>query len=231
MRLKKYSIFIFLMFFIFMSCSKYKISYKEAYKLKQLGDVESLKESLNKFNDSIRYATMALHGKFEALKVLGLKLIQMEMYLEAAKYFDEAKKIEPTDAKVHYFLGLCYANYAKIEKEPSVRRSYINKAEASYLSGIEADAEHAINFYALGILYGFLKEDTENGIKYLRQSLAKEKRNTDALFAIANLHYRRGEEQAAISYYQKIMNYEDPDSPKWQKASENIKEIRLTGQY
>lgn len=215
-------------FLFFISCQpRYKQEYKDAYSLKNKGDLASLEAALIKFNDAIRYAIMATDGKFETLKALGIKLIQAEMFLEAAKYFEEARLVQPTSGNTYYYLGLCYANHARIEQDIATRNSYIEKAENTYLAGIVVAPSDPVLHYSLGILIGFLKENPNEGVKHVVYALQLEPRNLKAIFAAGNLYYQMGKIHIAAEYYRKILEMAETDSEEYIKAQDNLNLIKI----
>ena len=204
--------FLFLMLFIFNCQKQYQKDYQLGYEYLSKGEIEDLEKAINKFDRSIAYALMSLDGKTEALKALGHKLSQAKMYLKAAEAFEKARKIQPTDETIYYYLGLCYANYAQIQIDKNEKKKYISLAENTYLSGEKVNPKDEAILYALGLLYGFLKSEPKLGIKYLKKSVSLEARNVKALFALANLHYQIGNLKPARDYYLEILNHVNKDS-------------------
>ena len=218
-------VYFFLPFIIVAACTEepYKKNYREAYDHLSHKEVEDIEQALDQFNEVIVYTLKALDGKSSALRALGHKLIQAKMYLEAAECFEKARKIEPTNANIYYYLGLCYANYARITQNPREKKKYLHLAEETYLSGREANPSNASIFYALGILYGFLKADPKKGIQYLDHSLSLEEQNVKCMFALGNLQYRIGNTVSAERHYKNILDLVEKDSQYVERVRENLK--------
>lgn len=216
-----------LFFFLLYSCQKdYQEDYQAAYDHLSKGEIKDIEKAIDDFDKVILYTMMALDGKSDALRALGHKLVQAEMYLEAANAFEKAREIDPKNVNICYYLGLCYANYAQIEENPPRKKKYIDLAEAAYLSGEKINSENSIILYSLGLLYGFLKADTKMGIKYLRKAVLLEPNNIQVLFALANLHYQMGNIKPARDYYFEILNHVEDDSEYAVNVKKNLETIK-----
>ncbi len=209
--------------FVFSCLRNEQKIYQEAVNFLLKEDIKSLNQAVKKYDETIRYTLLALDGKYKAYKVLGMKLLEHKMYLEASKAFNLARKIDPTGPNIHYYLGLCYANYAEVIFDE--RRKYIDLAEKAYQAGLKQDKNNAIIYYALGVLTGFLKKDLDEGIRLLEIAKTKEPNDLSILFACANLYYQKGFKEIARGYYQKIMQIAPKKSEKWQKAKSNLEDL------
>ena len=226
---KKPVFLIFLLTLILMTfnCQKqYQKDYESGYEYLSKGEIKDLEKAIDKFNQSITYTIMALDGKTEALKALGHKLSQAKMYLKAAEAFEQAKKIQPTDVTIYYYMGLCYANYAQIQEGKNEKRKYISLAENTYLSGEKINPKDESILYALGVLYGFFKKEPKLGIKYLKKSILIKPKNVKVLFALANLHYQIGNIKPAQDFYLEILNHVKKDSDYALKVKKNLEIIK-----
>jgi len=212
---------------ISLTCSKpYKKEYKEAVPLRMNDDIPSLEKALKKYNKAIFYAILAMDGKYDTLKALGIKLIQAEMYLEAAKYLEEARALQPGQENIYYYLGLCYANYARITAHREEKERYISLAEKTYMSGLNVKENSPALLYAAGLLYGFIKNEPEKGIQFLSRAAAGDPRDVQTHFALGNLYYQTGNTGAALVHYQKILELAPKDTEQWLKAQENLELMR-----
>ena len=211
--------------FLLVNCSNapYKKAYREAVSFNSREEYKTINKAIKKYNDVIRYTLYAIEGKFEAHKAMGIKLLQSEMYLEAAKSFEQAKLLKPTDSNLHYYLGLSYANYSRLALQN--KEKYLKLAEDAYQIGLNLNAKNTIIYYALGVLNGFIKGELDRGIEYLEVAKKQEPMDVNTLFALANLYFQKGNLSQAKELYQSITKITPEKSAKWLKAKQNIEQM------
>jgi tetratricopeptide (TPR) repeat protein len=263
-----FRIFLFIIiYFLFTgSCTKdFDKSIKKAYEYKRTGsrlgvtdietkeDIANLEKALKEFDKAILASIRATDGKLDTLKMIAKKYTQLKMYLEAAKYLEEARKIAPTDINTLYYLGLNYANYSEYAPDKKEKKIYIKKAENIYSTAINAEKpvasmevgeikKYARIYYAYGIFSGIIKGDVQEGIRLLKLSkkrfadlfsiteTQKHMRQSEeyirTLFAIGNLYFRAGNLAQASDQYKEIIEISEPKSAAREQATKNLSQIK-----
>ena len=210
----------------FVACQKeYQRTYKHAATLVVKEDIPSLNAAIKEYDKAIRYTLLSLNGKEKALRALGVKLLEHQMYHEAIKAFEAAILLLPSSSILHYYLGLSYANAAKLDAKQNKQTQLIKQAEASYRMALEIDETHTIVHYALGVFLGFIKKDLRAGIQSLEVAKQQEPNHLETLFALGNLYYQAGQYVRSKQAYETIVEQTPPKSPKHKKAIENMKRI------
>ena len=217
-------------FFLLSSCNNKKKEYKTLYAeaktlLEEQEDIVAVESAIKKYEELIAYTMMALDGKYHALKILGIELIQQKKYLKAIGIFEQMKKIKPEKATPYYYIGLCYGNHAKLQQLENTPKNEINLAEKNLLIAKKlAPADANIDF-ALGILYGFIKKDLNLGLQYLQQAKQTNPKDLQTLFGLANLHLQTNNKAKAIALYKKIITLADKNPQKKKQAQENLDQL------
>ena len=215
-----------LIIFSLINCSKkYEIFYKKGLKYQTKKDIKSLKKAVQNYDKAITTAVFAFNQKQEALTVLGIKLSELKMYLEAIKYLKKALTIYPGNNKALYYLGLTYGNYANTFSKYSKKNESYLEAEKYLLRGLASGGEKIKYYKVLALLYGIKMNNIKKGIKYINMSLNIYKNDISALFIKANLLYRNKQKQAARQVYLYILTITKKGSSDWKNAKRNVEKI------
>ena len=232
-----FSFFFFLSLFLLNSCNKKETEYQALYKQaktlsKEMNDIPSMEIAIKKYEELIAYTMMALDGKYYGLKVMGIELIEQRKYLKAIEIFEKMKQIKPEEAVPYYYLGLCYGNYVNLNNHniQGVKSNLkeVTLAEQNLLTAQKLSKGDMSVDFALGILYGFVKNNIELGLEYLEIANEKKPKDTQTLFALANLHVQQNEKERAIALYREIIDLSNSKSKTkvLQKAQKNIDELQ-----
>ena len=218
--------FILITVFFFTTCTdKTEIAYKQAYKLYSKKQIESLEQAINQFDDIINYSLMAMSGKVDALQALGHKYTQAEMYLQAAKCFEEVVKIAPNSFQSWYFAGLNYANYAKYVRVQKEKDAFYQKSLNYYLTAEQIAPNNASILYGLGLLYGLFLNDYKKAVYYLKKSKNIDQANLSTRFTLAKVYYLNNNNLMAEKEYQSIMDIAEQNSEQFINAKKNLSQI------
>lgn len=116
--------------------------------------VEALRQELRSLDQSLTELVSRVQRRGSLYRALGLELLQIQAFGEAAKAFGEALQVSPESGSLHYYRGLALANQAKREVEPGTQAGLYAQARRSYELALELNREFPDAVYAWGILVG-----------------------------------------------------------------------------
>jgi len=132
------------------------------------------------------------------LSLLGRIQFAQRRYAEAIATLEQAAKLAPTDAGVHF-----YAGQAWMKTEQGTER-----ALAHFKRSLELDANRASTYYWLGSLYFHLKHDYRIAMQYLEQAVGRSPDMEAAHQMLIQAYKRSGEDEKAtgqLRRYQEIV--------------------------
>ena len=199
--------------------------YREGTRLRLSDDLEEVRASIKKYDESIRLVLLSLEGKYEAWKGYGIKLMEHRMYGEAAEAFEAAIGLRGTDSNVYYYLGLAYANKAIGMRDAVEKKRLIRLAKESYGRALDLDGKNTVVHYALGVLHGFVEGDILAGIRSMEVAHQQEPRDVEILFGLGRLYYESGRLNESADQYRSIVELAPKKSDTHQKALDNLRRI------
>ena len=192
---------------------------------------EELQEAIKKYQDRV-YDMQLAQGQIGIwYKMLGTRYLDSKMYGEALKCFQKAIELYPDNQNLFYWVGVCAGYMAKASLDfeatgatTSQRYNYLRLAESAYLRAIELDERYGRALYGLAIIYIYELGEVEKGIPYLERFLDIEKRNTDAMFRLAEAYYLNYDFDKAADLYDRIIS-QTKDEKKKALAEQNKKTV------
>ncbi len=160
---------------------------------------------------------------------LGRKYIENKNWTPGINSLKKAVEYGSSGARVHYLLGVAYANRGN---ELSDEKD-ITLAENHYRRAIAINDKMLDARYGLSILYFYVKKDYEKAIELAKEIINRDKNYYRARFALARFYYEKEEPAKSLSVYEDL--YSDlsskQDSPKIdelrKKCKENISRLML----
>ncbi len=192
---------------------------------------EELQEAIKKYQDRV-YDMQLAQGQIGIwYKMLGTRYLDSKMYGEALKCFQKAIELYPDNQNLFYWVGVCAGYMAKASLDfeatgatTSQRYNYLRLAESAYRRAIELDERYGRALYGLAIIYIYEMGEVEKGIPYLERFLNIEKRNTDAMFRLAEAYYLNYDFDKAADLYDRIIS-QTKDEKKRALAEQNKKTV------
>ncbi|MHB8500629.1 MAG: tetratricopeptide repeat protein [Candidatus Acidiferrales bacterium] len=132
------------------------------------------------------------------LSLLGRIQLVQRRYPEAIATLEQAAKLAPADAGVHF-----YAGQAWMKTDQGTER-----ALEHFKRSLELDPEHASTYYWLGSLYFHRKHDYRIAIQYLEQAVGRSPDMEAAYQMLIQSYKRLGEDEMAagqLRRYQEIV--------------------------
>jgi tetratricopeptide (TPR) repeat protein len=173
------------------------------------------------FKKDITSATQAGRAGY-AYEKLGAGYLQNGDWTPAIHSFEKAVEYGRSGARVHYNLGIAYANRARSLDSAAD----IKSAEAHYRRALEIRPGMADAAYGLAILTYYLKKDPAGGIAMARSIAATDPKYYQARFALGRFYYEKGDPASALGVYENL--YEDlnrePDSPRIKELRKNCQD-------
>jgi tetratricopeptide (TPR) repeat protein len=190
--------------------------------------IEGLKSAIATYEDRIQ-AVLNDAGKAGIYwKLLAVRFMDKAMYGEALEALERAIDYFPEDASLFYRAGISASIVAKSSLDfagtgrNAERERLLSFAEEAHRRSIALDGTYGRPLYALGVLYVFELDRSEEAIPLLTRYLELESRDVDAMFVLARAYYVTGEYQKAVDLYDRIIAT-SRDDLKRQEAEANKK--------
>ncbi len=132
------------------------------------------------------------------LSLLGRIQLAQRRYPEAIATLEQAAKLAPTDAGVHF-----YAGQAWMKTEQGTER-----ALEHFKRSLELDASRASTYYWLGSLYFYRKHDYRTATQYLEQAVGRSPDMEAAHQMLIQAYKRLGEDEKAsdqLRHYREVV--------------------------
>ncbi|MDX2172830.1 MAG: OmpA family protein [Bacteroidota bacterium] len=115
-----------------------------------------------------------------------------------------------------FFILVTLCSFSSLNKflrnaEKETEKGNIKEAKVWYLKALEKDPENYNANLGFGILLSEVIEDYTGALPYLNKALSKSQANPvgDLLFALGKSYQNEGDYEKAISFFEKLKNYED----------------------
>jgi tetratricopeptide (TPR) repeat protein len=172
--------------------------------------VEELKAAIKEYEKRIeRYVNdTAQTGMY--WKLLASRLSDRGLHGEALEALGNAAYYLPVDPSVQYNTGLSAGIMAKSShafpgRENREKEEYFSLAEKAFLRAIELDDRYLSPRYALGVLYVFELDRSEDAIPHLKRYLEISRNDVDTMFVLARAYYVTRDYKAAVDLYDRII--------------------------
>jgi tetratricopeptide (TPR) repeat protein len=180
--------------------------------------IEGLKKAIATYEDRIE-AGVSDAGKAGIYwKLLAVRYMDKAMYGEALDALQQAIAYFPEDASLFYRAGISASIVAKsaldfgMTGRNAERDRLLAFAEDAHLRAISLEGNYARPLYALGVLYVFELDRSDEAIPLLTRYLELESKDADAMFVLARAYYVAGEYQQAVDLYDRILTITRDDA-------------------
>ncbi len=187
--------------------------------------IAELKKGIARYSAEVERQVKAAQNLGVYYKMLALKYMDASMYPLALANLEKAVEIYPENPQLAYYSAVACARMAKAElADEAAAREDLRRAELYYRRAIFLEPGYVNALYGLAVLYAMELGRPADAEPLLQTILAKEKKNTDALFLLARIRYGAGRLEEAIEIYQRIADTTQASRLKAQ-ALENKKTI------
>ena len=182
--------------------------------------IEELKQKAEdteaKFKKDITSAANGERAGY-AYEKLGIGYARNKDWTPAITSLEKSIEYGRSGARVHYFLGVAYANRAKdLDSGDDVK-----SAESHYRRALEINPKLADAAYGLAILTYYLKKDRDTGIAMAKSIIQTDPKYYQAHFALARFYYEKDDPATALAVYERLY-----DELNREKETPRIKELR-----
>ena len=190
-----------------------------------------LKEAIKKYERRVDDIIIA-EGRIGVwYKMLGSRYMDKKMYKKALECFKAALEYYPENQNIFYQVGLAASLIAKNTLDFELtgtdieQKRYYALAVSSYKRAIEIEPKYSKAISALSVLYLFELDKPQEAIPLLESVVEREQKPLQHLFLLARAYYMIGENEKAVSAYEKIISLTGSAEQK-KEAENNIKLIR-----
>ena len=187
--------------------------------------IEKLKKEAvlaeKEFMENIASSTKAERAGYSYEK-LGESYLKNKDWTPAVESLEKAIEYGRSGARVHYSLGVAYANRARDLDD----KEDIKKAESHYKRAVEKNPAMIDASYGLAILTYYLKKDREAAIGMAKSIVAADPTYYNGRFALARMYYENGDPAASLSVYEDLYDAlsKEEDSPTIREYRENCRD-------
>ncbi len=217
-----------------LSCSKdekYYLDELKGMETKEYRGEELSSERIEELRAGIRRYRKVVEKKVDAgaqigifHKMIAVQYMRAAMYRQAYDSLKEALTIHPENPILFYLSGLCAARYAQTQADNSERDFWLDQAEFHYNRAITLDPLYVGALYGLSVLYIYERGRIREAESLLERILAKESKNVDAMFLLANVYYQMRRFEATLQIYDDIIRLTRVDAKK-KEALENKRRV------
>ncbi|MDI6785793.1 MAG: tetratricopeptide repeat protein [bacterium] len=203
----RFILIVFLTFAIFVGGCGGDVArdyYKKATKLSKSKKPEDWEKAIAKFEDIINLKIESYEYIHHLHKKMGNYLRNKGFWNKAVHHYKKALELQPNDYKVHYSLGICYANLGRTQE------AYLEKAIEEYYVAIKISPSFEMPYLGLGIIYFFKKGMHKKGIDCLEKAISLEPEFIDAYVTLGKCYYETGNLEKAAASYQKAIKRSPP---------------------
>ncbi|MFQ3547921.1 MAG: tetratricopeptide repeat protein [Termitinemataceae bacterium] len=194
----------------------------------RLNTIDDIRKTIARYSDRIERHVQDAAKLANYWKILAARLMDRKLYGEAVDALEEAIRLRPEDPVLQYMYGISTSILAKSTYGKEQSELY-SRAERAHKRAIELDRRYARPLYALGVLYVFELDRSEEAIPYLTRYLELQKSDVDGRFVLARAYYGTGAYQKAVDLYDEIIKL--TKSPAKRSEAENNKAIVLERLY
>lgn len=170
-----------------------------------------LKEAISRYQERVADIQLANAQVAAWYKMLAIRYLDAKMYGEALKNFQEALKFYPDNQNLYYYTGVCasYMSHAALDFDAKgsteEKDNYLKLAENAFLRAVSIDPHYPKALFSLGVLYVWELHEFDKAIPYLETLCETQKRDTDAMMALAAAYYGSHDYDKAIGMYDRII--------------------------
>ncbi len=176
--------------------------------VRKLGTEDDIQKKL----EASEYYKVAINTLVEAYKAhgginkdIGRQLMSNQDFVQAIKHFEIALEDRITDSDIYYWLGICYGNVYKINRDSLD----LVKAEANYHKAINLAPTNKDILYGYAHMLYYLKGDNTESIEVLRAlvTLMSSVPYPEAYFLLGRIYYEESRYSDALNIYLELLKY------------------------
>lgn len=186
--------------------------------------IQELKDAIAKYSDIVDKKVNAADSETEYYKMLALAYIDNKMYGLALDALSNAVKLEPENPVLFYYAGISAGRMGKGDLSSQEAQSDFDRAARYYRRAIALDPTYSEAMYGLGVLLTFELNRPLDAEPVVKELIAQQKNDTDAMFLLARIYVETGRVEEAASLYQTIAQT-TRDSQVRRQAEENRKQL------
>jgi tetratricopeptide (TPR) repeat protein len=157
-------------------------------------------------------------------KILGTRLSEKGMHVEALKAFQQAMKYNTEEAVLYYLTGVS-AGYAgkyalDFERNSGEAAHYFDLSEGAYIRAIELDERYTLALYGLAVLYAYELNRPLDAIPRIERYMELRSGDANAMLILGRCYYMSGQYRRALDQYDMIINT-SKDPKRRSEAEEN----------
>ena len=143
----------------------------------------------------------------------GLSYYQNKEFTLASAHFEEAKKIDPRNPKIYFYLGNTYYQLNELDS-----------AIVNYTQGLDYADKKGHFFYNLGNCY-FLKENYKFASEMYSQAVLYDSTIYDSYLNAGNAYYKTGDYTKTIMQWEAYLD-KNPTTPQYENIEKAIAYLR-----
>jgi tetratricopeptide (TPR) repeat protein len=143
-------------------------------------------------------------------KILGTRLSEKGMHVEALKAFQQAMQYNTEEAVLYYLSGVS-AGYAgkyalDFEQNAGEAARYFDLSEEAYIRAIQLDERYTLALYGLAVLYAYELNRPLDAIPRIERYMELRSGDANAMFILARCYYMSGQYRRALDQYDMIIS-------------------------
>jgi tetratricopeptide (TPR) repeat protein len=142
-------------------------------------------------------------------KILGTRLSEKGMHVEALKAYSEAMKYNTDEAVLYYLTGVSAGRAGKaaleFERNAGEAERYFRLSEEAYVHAIDLDERYTLALYGLAVLYAFELDSPLEAIPRIERYMELRQGDIEAMFILARCYYMSGQYVRALDQYDMII--------------------------
>lgn len=191
-------------------------------------EIEDLKRAITVYEKQLdRYVRDAAQTGIY-WKILGTRLAEKGMHIEAVNAFREAMRYNTEEAVLYYLTGVSAGRAGRLaldagshaDGDASGAAYYYQLSEEAYLRAIDLDERYTLALYGLAVLYAFELNRPLDAIPRIERYMELRSGDVDAMFVLARCYYMSGQYRRALDQYDMIIST-TKDARRRNEAEEN----------
>jgi tetratricopeptide (TPR) repeat protein len=162
-------------------------------------------------------------------KILGTRLSEKGMHVEALKAFQQAMRYNTEEAVLYYLTGVSAGRAGKFalefEQNTDEAAHYYDLSEGAYLRAIDLDERYTLAIYGLAVLYAFELNRPLDAIPRIERYMELRSGDINAMFILARCYYMSGQYRRALDQYDMIIS-STSDTRRRSEAEQNKRAVQ-----
>lgn len=174
----------------------------------EIGDerIQEIEREVRRYRERVDQQVQANGQLMIYYRMLGIRLLEREMYGPARQALEQALEITPANAQLHAYYAAAAAQSAKGSYDSAERSRLFRVAEQAYERALELDPNMRQALYGLAVLLVFELERPADALPHLDRLLEGQRQHIDGRFLRAYAHVALGNQQEAVADYDAIID-------------------------